>query len=251
MERSNPSLSDTRRGAGTGLRALIEAPVDDDRVTDRNRSAPRRRCPRRPFGTGKRPNHEATVVNNAIACGYLGFAASQSLSHLCNGSVPVKSQLGQIPCKPLSDGTFRRFRVGFESSHGARRRLAALASSNGRVQEALSASAFSGFWGNTSQEESRQDREAPLSSGAELGVSQGGANGSALVRHLDDLAQDIVAIPGAGGALLAAYAAQARALAMVVEAAKRAGSAPLPASVLMAAQDALSAPSPMPRLVIG
>ncbi len=51
---------------------------------------------------------------------------------------------------------------------------------------------------------------------------------SALVRHLDDLAQDIVAVPGAGGALLAAFAAQARALSMVVEAAKRAGGSPWP-----------------------
>jgi len=137
--------------------------------------------------------------------------------------------------------------VGFESSQVARRRLAALASSNGRVQEALSASAFPGFWGNASHQESRHEREVPLSAGA----AHSSANGSALVRHLDDLAQDIVAIPGAGGALLAAYAAQARALSMVVEAAKRAGSAPLPASVLMAAQDALSAPSPLPGLVIG
>ncbi len=137
--------------------------------------------------------------------------------------------------------------MGFESSQVARRRLAALASSNGRVQEALSASAFPGFWGSTSDQESNQDREVPLNSLSAQGSSQGGA----LVRHLDDLAQDIVAIPGAGGALLAAYAAQARALSMVVEAAKRAGSSPLPASVLMAAQDALSAPSPLPGLVIG
>ncbi len=141
--------------------------------------------------------------------------------------------------------------MGFESSQVARRRLAALASSNGRVQEALSASAFPGFWGNSSHPESRQDRDVSLSASATHSASQGGANGSALVRHLDDLAQDIVAIPGAGGALLAAYAAQARALSMVVEAAKRAGSAPLPPSVLMAAQDALSAPSPLPGLVIG
>ena len=137
--------------------------------------------------------------------------------------------------------------MGFESSQMARRRLAALASSNGRVQEALSASAFPGFWGNTSHQDSRQGREVPLNSSA----TQGGSQGSALVRHLDDLAQDIVAIPGAGGALLAAYAAQARALSMVVEAAKRASGAPLPASVLMAAQDALSAPSPLLGLVIG
>jgi hypothetical protein len=123
------------------------------------------------------------------------------------------------------------------------------------VQEALSTSAFPGFWGNTSHHESRHDREVPLNASAADSAGQAGAHGSAhgsaLVRHLDDLAQDIVAIPGAGGALLAAYAAQARALSMVVEAAKRAGSAPLPASVLMAAQDALSAPSPLTGLVIG
>lgn len=133
--------------------------------------------------------------------------------------------------------------MGFESSQVARRRLAALASSNGRVQEALSASAFPGFWGSTSHQESSQDREVSL--------TQGATHGGALARHLDHLAQDIVAIPGAGGALLAAYAAQARALSLVVEAAKRSGGSPLPASVLMAAQDALSAPSPMPGLVIG
>jgi len=137
--------------------------------------------------------------------------------------------------------------VGFESSQVARRRLAAMASSNGRVQEALSASAFPGFWGSAPDQKSSQEREVPLSASS----SHGAANGGPLVRHLDDLAQDIVAIPGAGGALLAAYAAQARALSMVVEAAKRAGSSPLPASVLMAAQDALSAPSPLLGLVIG
>ena len=54
------------------------------------------------------------------------------------------------------------------------------------------------------------------------------------------LAQDIVATPGAGGALLAAYAAQARALTMVVEAARRAGGAPLPAAVIAAAESALT-----------
>ena len=133
--------------------------------------------------------------------------------------------------------------MGFESSQVARRRLAALASSNGRVQEALSASAFPGFEGNGSYQETSRDREVPL------GYS--GAPAGALARHLDDLAQDIVAIPGAGGALLAAYAAQARALSMVVEAAKRAAGSPLPASVLMAAQNALCAPSPLTGLVIG
>ena len=74
---------------------------------------------------------------------------------------------------------------------------------------------------------------------------------AALAQQLDDLAQDIVATPGAGGALLAAYAAQARALSMVVEAARRAGAAPLPTAVLLAAQEALAAPSPLPGLALG
>lgn len=137
--------------------------------------------------------------------------------------------------------------MGFESSQVARRRLAALASSNGRVQEALSASTFPGFWDNSSHQESSWDREVPLNSSDKSAASPDGA----LVRHLDDLAHDIVSIPGAGGALLAAFATQARALSMVVEAAKRAGGSPLPASVLMAAQDALSTPSPLSGLVIG
>ncbi|WP_411278841.1 hypothetical protein [Gemmatimonas sp.] len=137
--------------------------------------------------------------------------------------------------------------MGFESSQVARRRLAAMASSNGRVQEALATSAFPGFWQSSSHQESSHDRDVAQGASAAHTACQGGA----LVRHLDDLAQDIVAIPGAGGALLAAYAAQARALSMVVEAAKRAGTSPLPASVLMAAQDALSAPSPLPGLVLG
>jgi hypothetical protein len=71
------------------------------------------------------------------------------------------------------------------------------------------------------------------------------------VQHLDLLAHDIMNTPGAGGALIAAYAAQARALSMVVEAARRAGSGPLPASVLAAAQDALATPSPFPRPMAG
>ncbi len=125
--------------------------------------------------------------------------------------------------------------MGFESSQVARRRLAALASSNGRVQEALSSSSFPGFF---------QSHLPPTTHSSPT-------HPNALVRHLDDLAQDIVAVPGAGGALLAAFAAQARALSMVVEAAKRAGGSPLPASVVMAAQEALSAPSPLPGLVIG
>jgi hypothetical protein len=188
--------------------------------------------------------------------------ASLALSHLGINSVPVKGLRGKTPRKPLSVGNFRRIRVGFESSQFARRRLAALASSNDRVQEALSASVGAGHWHLSTGQESRQqdfrhDREVPLTANAAGGAPRDGAprdgapRDGALVRHLDSLAQDIMATPGAGGALLAAYAAQARALSMVVEAAKRAGSAPLPASVLMAAQEALLSSAPVAGLVIG
>ena len=60
-----------------------------------------------------------------------------------------------------------------------------------------------------------------------------------------------MAVPGAGGALLAAFAAQARALSLVIEASRRGGAAPLPASVILAAQEALASPPPLPGLVIG
>lgn len=123
--------------------------------------------------------------------------------------------------------------MGFESSRAARRRLAAVAATNKRVQEALSPSAFPGFFRDQSQED-LLDLGQPTSSVTHT---------SELQLELDELAQDIVSTPGAGGALLAAYAAQARALTMVVEAAKRAGSSPLPAAVLLAAEAALSSPS--------
>jgi hypothetical protein len=122
--------------------------------------------------------------------------------------------------------------------------LAVLAASNNRVQEALAPSSFPGMGLGGSDREVRPvyHREpVPATSVAASPVPAA----PALVQQLDDLAQDIVATPGAGGALLAAYAAQARALSMVVEAAKRAGAAPLPTAVLLAAQEALAAPSPM------
>jgi hypothetical protein len=124
--------------------------------------------------------------------------------------------------------------VGFESSRIARRRLAALASTNDRVHEALSPSTFPGLF---------EDREARSDSEVAIVVDQEmpGTSG-ALARQLDVLAQEIVATPGAGGALLAAYAAQARALTMVIEAARRAANGPLPQSVITAAQDALEGP---------
>lgn len=128
--------------------------------------------------------------------------------------------------------------MGFESSQMARRRLAALAATNSRIQEAL---APSGFPGLTPPTQARPERSEPMI----------GSSTAALAEHLDTLAHDIIATPGAGGALLAAYAAQARALSMVVEAAKRAGSAPLPAAVITAAQEALASPFPMPGLRAG
>ena len=143
--------------------------------------------------------------------------------------------------------------MGFESSEVARRRLAVLAASNDRVQEALAPSTFPGMGlANGDREVRHRRREvastATSSSSASSAVtaSATAATTPALVQHLDDLAQDIVATPGAGGALLAAYAAQARALSLVVEAARRAGAAPLPTAVLLAAQEALAAPSPLP-----
>jgi hypothetical protein len=138
--------------------------------------------------------------------------------------------------------------------------LAVLAASNDRVQEALAPSTFPGMGLGGGDREVRPTyhREPSAASGATTtSVAASGvpaarsvalpaaSTSPALVQQLDDLAHDIVATPGAGGALLAAYAAQARALSMVVEAAKRAGAAPLPTAVLLAAQEALMAPSPM------
>jgi hypothetical protein len=121
--------------------------------------------------------------------------------------------------------------VGFESSRAARRRLAAVAATNKRVQEALSASSFPGFFGDTQED-------------VELAAQTNAASRSSSELHdqLDLLAHDIIATPGAGGALLVAYAAQARALTLVVEAAKRGGGAPLPAAVIHAAEAALNSP---------
>lgn len=123
--------------------------------------------------------------------------------------------------------------MGFESSRAARRRLAAMAATNKRVQEALSPSAFPGFFGDETDESVTMSEAAPAVS----------ANGTALHEQLDLLAHDIFATPGAGGALLVSYAAQARALSLVIEAARRSGSAPLPAAVIHAAEAALSSPS--------
>ncbi len=128
--------------------------------------------------------------------------------------------------------------MGFESSQVARRRLAALAASNGRIQEALAPEGFPALHATPA------GRSEPVTATFPSAPT-------ALVQHLDDLAHDIIATPGAGGALIAAYAAQARALTLVVEAAQRAGSAPLPASVIAAARDALAAQPPLMGLMAG
>ena len=124
--------------------------------------------------------------------------------------------------------------MGFESSRAARRRLAAIAATNRRVHEALSPSGFPGLFESAFERGSGDHVAAQTSSTTA---------DSELHDQLDVLAHDIVATPGAGGALLAAYAAQARALTMVVEAARRGAGAPLPAAVIHAAEAALTANS--------
>ncbi len=113
--------------------------------------------------------------------------------------------------------------MGFESSDVARRRLAAMAMSNRRVQEALALPDPAPAWAATGAEPA-----APAPDGA-------------LARSLEVLVQDIAETPGAGGALLATFAEQTRVLRLVVEASRRAPGAPLPAAVLDAVRGALDA----------
>ena len=159
--------------------------------------------------------------------------------------------------------------VGFESSRVARRRLASLAATNERVQEALSPSQFPGLFagqdGLHPALRSGRPADMPHAAGPSIFTAEhvpasaaaAAADSSAAAKtlpgfmhHLDELACDIVSTPGAGGALLAAYAAQARALSMVVEATLRGGDAPLPAAVLQAAQAALVPPHAFPGLAL-
>ncbi len=146
--------------------------------------------------------------------------------------------------------------MGFESSRAARRRLAAIAATNHRVMEALSPANYGGLFSDHLTADS-------VPSYASMSPVLSPTNGTlrapdtvrvdtmpaALARQLESLAHDIVATPGAGGALLAAYAAQARALQLVVEAARRGGQSPLPHAVLAAAQEALETPSSLVGLV--
>ena len=117
--------------------------------------------------------------------------------------------------------------MGFESSHMARRRLASLAMSNRRVNEALAVASLN---------------ESPQSF-HDLGHYElpacGPTGAQALALELEALAQDIVATPGAGGALLASFAEQTRVLQLVVQAARRSPGLPLPADVLQAVQGAV------------
>ena len=117
--------------------------------------------------------------------------------------------------------------MGFESSHAARRRLAVLAMSNSRVHQALSPATFPGLELNSSTSQ----------------LSTAALPTPNVEHHLDKLAQDIMATPGAGGALLVAFASQARALALVMEAAVRTqGAAMLPDEVMSAVRNALHVP---------
>ena len=114
--------------------------------------------------------------------------------------------------------------MGFESAYAAHRRLAVLASASEHAEDALGPSLFAGY------DVACVETAAP---GAGMPTSD-------IAAHLDELAQDIIATPGAGGALLLAFAAQARALALVMEAALRTqSSAMLPTDVLYAVQAAL------------
>lgn len=151
--------------------------------------------------------------------------------------------------------------MGFESSRVARRRLASLAATNERVQEALSPSSFPGLMiGETgvypalvSEPLADVAESRPARAEAAAHSTSSATNGpvpQALVLELDELAQDIVATPGAGGALLASYAAQARALTMVIEASRRSTNGTLPAAVLLAAQAALIPPSQLSGLAL-
>lgn len=127
--------------------------------------------------------------------------------------------------------------MGFESSQMARRRLAAQAASNRAVEEALAPSAFPGFGRTEAQ------HAAATSSASQIDVP--GTMHKALSRQFEDLAHDILLTPGAGAALLAAYTAQARALTLVSEAARRHEDAPLPEAVLEAVREALLTHIPM------
>lgn len=154
--------------------------------------------------------------------------------------------------------------MGFESSRMARRRLAALAGTNPLVAEALSAGAYPGLFDNEGErpslvatgdpvdlEDAADARSADAShrEGSPVaGEFHVGGSEVGLHVELDRLAIEIMSTPGAGSALIAAYAAQARALSLVVESARLAAGAPLPVAVLRAAESALVPPPVLAHL---
>ena len=123
--------------------------------------------------------------------------------------------------------------MGFESAQVARRRLALLAARKEEVQLAMAGkhgtgdSAYDGAGDGARDLAARQD--APL----------------------EELARDILGTPGAGSALLAAYASQARALALVLEVIQRSERPALPASVVQAVRQAMTTTAPMPAIPLG
>jgi hypothetical protein len=126
--------------------------------------------------------------------------------------------------------------VGFESSEVARRRLAVRARSHQGVQDALRPAGGGPGWSAITWSPPVADLEAALVASAETEAE--------VVGTLELLAQDLVETPGAGGALLAAFARQARALHLVAEAARRSPDAPLPADVLEAVRASLPTAAP-------
>jgi hypothetical protein len=115
--------------------------------------------------------------------------------------------------------------VGFESAQVARRRLALLATRKEEVQVAMA--------GEPGARTEAHDVAA-------------GVHGP-----LEELAREILGTPGAGSALLAAYASQARALALVLEVIQRSERHPLPASVVQAVRQAMTTTAPMPAIPLG
>jgi len=132
--------------------------------------------------------------------------------------------------------------VGFESSQVARRRLAAAAMRDRRVQEALLVGGGSAPASGTASEASAEPMaiDQLLQAPGWGANGDGAADGPSLALVLDDLAVDILDTPGAGGALLEAFAEQTRVLRLVVEALERAPDRPLPAPVAAAVRHAVA-----------
>jgi hypothetical protein len=128
--------------------------------------------------------------------------------------------------------------VGFESSHMARRRLAAAAMRHWRVQEALALAApdapaldADGPSFFTPAATPAGPPDSAWTAPALSGYAVPGSAAQPAAGLLEELAHDIVDTPGAGGALIAALADQLRVLRLVAEALARTPDRPLPAAV--------------------